>query len=84
MELLDIALQVAAGWDRGRVDRVLESRQTSAVGVPRPIPVRLHYTTVTVEGAEVRIRQDIYGHDEAYARALDAPRLPRVAELRVR
>lgn len=84
MELLDIALQGAAGWDRARIDRVLESRQTSAVAVPRPIPVRLHYTTVTVEGAELRIRQDLYGHDEAYARALDAPRLPRVAELRVR
>jgi murein L,D-transpeptidase YcbB/YkuD len=81
MELLDIALQGAAGWDRARVDRVLESRQTSGIAVPRSIPVRLHYTTVTVEGAEVRIRPDIYGHDEAYARALEAPRLPRVAEL---
>ena len=81
MELLDIALQGATGWDRARVDKVLESRQTSGVGVPRSIPVRLHYTTVTVEGGEVRIRQDLYGHDEAYARAMEAPRLPRVAEL---
>ena len=31
---------------------------------------------------DVRIRQDLYGHDEAYARAMEAPRLPRVAELR--
>lgn len=84
MELLDIALQGVAGWDRARVDRVLESRQTSAMTVARPIPVRLHYTTVTVEGSEVRIRPDLYGLDEAYARALDAPRLPRVAELRAR
>jgi murein L,D-transpeptidase YcbB/YkuD len=84
MELLDIALQGAAGWDRARVDRVLESRQTTAMTVARAIPVRLHYTTVTVEGAEVRIRQDLYGLDEAYARALDTPRLPRVAELRAR
>ncbi|WP_380066495.1 murein L,D-transpeptidase [Dankookia sp. GCM10030260] len=84
MELLDIALQGAAGWDRARVDQVLAGRQTSGVGVPRPIPVRLHYTTVTLEGAELRMRQDIYGHDAAYARALDAPRLPRVAELRIR
>lgn len=84
MELLDLTLQGAAGWDRARVDRVLESRQTASVAVPRPIPVRLHYTTVTIEGAEVRIRQDLYGLDEAYARALDAPRLPRLAELRAR
>ena len=33
MELLDIALQGAAGWDRARVDRVLESRQTSGIAV---------------------------------------------------
>ncbi|MDO9706941.1 L,D-transpeptidase family protein [Paracraurococcus lichenis] len=84
MELLDIALQGMAGWDRARIDQVLEGRQTTAVTVARPVPVRLHYTTVTVEGAEVRVRQDLYGLDEAYARALDAPRLPRVAELRLR
>nr|WP_242481666.1 L,D-transpeptidase family protein [Paracraurococcus ruber] len=84
MELLDIVLQGTAGWDRARVDNVLASRQTAAMPVGRPIPVRLHYTTVVVEGPEVRIRQDLYGLDEAYARALDAPRLPRMAELRTR
>jgi L,D-transpeptidase YcbB len=37
------------------------------------LPVRLHYTTVVVEGGEVRVRPDVYGLDEAYARAMDAP-----------
>jgi murein L,D-transpeptidase YcbB/YkuD len=84
MELLDIALQGTAGWDRARVDQVMAGRQTAVMPVGRPIPVRLHYTTVALEGGEVRLRQDIYGHDEAYARALEAPRLPRLAELRAR
>jgi L,D-transpeptidase YcbB len=82
MELLGIALQGTPGWDRARVDQVMAGRQTAVMTVGRSIPVRLHYTTVTIEGGEVRIRPDLYGLDEAYARALDAPRLPRLAELR--
>ncbi|WP_254452211.1 L,D-transpeptidase family protein [Roseicella sp. DB1501] len=82
MELLGIALQGTPGWDRARVEQVLAGRQTAVMTVGRSIPVRLHYTTVTIEGGEVRIRPDLYGLDEAYARALDAPRLPRLAELR--
>ncbi|TCZ65453.1 L,D-transpeptidase family protein [Roseicella aquatilis] len=84
MELLDIALQGSAGWDRARVNQVLAGKQTASFTVARPIPVRMHYTSVTVEGGQVRIRPDIYGMDEAYARALDAPRAPRLAELRLR
>jgi murein L,D-transpeptidase YcbB/YkuD len=42
--------------------------------LPRSIPVRLHYTTVRVERGQVHLRPDIYGLDEAYARALDAGR----------
>jgi murein L,D-transpeptidase YcbB/YkuD len=79
MELLDIVLEGAAGWDRGRVQRVLDSRQTTAVTAPRGLPVRLHYTTAVVEGNEVRLRPDIYGLDDAYVRAMDATRA-RVAQ----
>lgn len=71
MDLLDIVMEGTAGWDRARVDRVLASRQTSVMPVARTLPVRLHYTTVIVEGGEVRMRPDIYGLDEAYARAMD-------------
>lgn len=74
MELLDIALEGVSGWDQARVSRVLESRTTVGAGIPRSIPVRLHYTTAVVEGGRVRLRPDIYGLDEAYARALEAPR----------
>lgn len=73
LELLDFALDGTAGWDRPRVARVLAGRATSGVAVARPIPVRLHYTSVTVEDGELSVRPDIYGLDEAYARALDRP-----------
>jgi murein L,D-transpeptidase YcbB/YkuD len=71
MELLDLVLEGTTGWDRAKADKVLESKQTTAVGLRRPLPVRLFYQTVTVEQAGVRIRPDIYGLDAAYARALD-------------
>ena len=74
MELLDALLQGVPGWDRARADRVLASRVTTGLALPRGIPVRLHYTTVVVEKGEVRMRPDIYGLDAAYARALDAGR----------
>jgi murein L,D-transpeptidase YcbB/YkuD len=79
LELLDLVLEGAAGWDRGRVQRVLDSRQTTAVTAPRSLPVRLHYTTAVVEGNEVRLRPDIYGLDAAYVRAMDSTRA-RVAQ----
>jgi murein L,D-transpeptidase YcbB/YkuD len=71
MELLDIVMEGMPGWGRDRVARVLASRQTSGATLARSLPVRLHYTSVVVQGGEVRMRSDIYGLDEAYARALD-------------
>jgi murein L,D-transpeptidase YcbB/YkuD len=59
------------GWDRDRVDRVLATRNTSSVPLRRQVPVRLFYSTVTVEGTELRVRQDIYGLDEVYMRAME-------------
>ena len=72
MDFLMLVLDGMPGWDRERADRVLASRATSVASLRRQLPIRLHYSTVTVAGAEVRIRQDIYGLDEAYARAMDA------------
>lgn len=71
MDFLMVMLEGTAGWDRNRVDRVLATRSTSATALRRQLPVRLFYSTVTVEGSELRIRQDIYGLDQAYARAMD-------------
>jgi len=81
LELLDIALEGTAGWDRARALRALDSQRTSSIAVGRSLPVRLHYTTAVVEGGEVRLRPDIYGLDDAYLRALDAPRAASLAAL---
>ena len=77
MDLLDVALEGTPGWDRARASSVLESRGTTGVGLARSLPVRLHYTTAVVEEGEVRVRPDIYGLDEAYARAMDRLHAPR-------
>jgi len=71
MDFLMVMLDGTAGWDRNRVDRVLATRNTSSIPLRRQLPVRLFYATVTVEGSELRIRQDIYGLDDAYARAME-------------
>ncbi len=71
MELLSEALSGTAGWDRARADRVLAGRATTGATLARSIPVRLHYTTVIVEGGRVVMRNDIYGLDAEYARAME-------------
>ena len=85
MDFLMLVLEGMPGWDRGRADRVLAGRATSVNQIRRQLPVRLHYNTITVEGAEMRIRQDIYGLDAAYARAMDSrqrvPGVPMAAAL---
>ncbi|WP_135468110.1 L,D-transpeptidase family protein [Crenalkalicoccus roseus] len=78
MELLALALEGTPGWDPAQAARQLDSRETRIVALARDLPVRLHYTTVVIERGEIRMRSDLYGLDEAYARALDAPR-PRLA-----
>ncbi|MFC7608922.1 L,D-transpeptidase family protein [Pseudoroseomonas aestuarii] len=74
MELLALVLENAPGWNRERAQAALDSRQTSFVGLARTLPVRLAYTTVTVEDGLVRVRPDIYGLDAAYLRLLDQRR----------
>jgi murein L,D-transpeptidase YcbB/YkuD len=76
MDLLVQVLDGTPGWDRAKADVALESKQTSAVGLRRPLPVRLVYQTVMVEQGKVRLRPDIYGLDAAYARALDQRAAP--------
>jgi murein L,D-transpeptidase YcbB/YkuD len=67
-----LALVTEGTLERSTADRLLASRATSVTALRRTLPVRLHYATVTVEGTEARVRQDIYGLDEAYARQMDS------------
>jgi len=70
MDLLMLLLSGNEGWDEARAERMIVSGRTSITALRRALPIRLHYDTVVVEGASVRIRQDIYGLDAAYARAM--------------
>lgn len=85
MDFLMLVLEGTPGWDRGRAERAVAGRATSVSAVRRQLPVRLHYDTVTLDGGELRIRQDIYGFDAAYARAMDSrqrvPGVPMAAAL---
>jgi murein L,D-transpeptidase YcbB/YkuD len=81
-DLMAVLLDGTPGWDMVRAQRALDARVTSAVALRRVLPVTLAYRTVTVEpGGRVRVRPDIYGLDEAYARAMSAQRAPQVAAL---
>jgi murein L,D-transpeptidase YcbB/YkuD len=73
LELLEVVLAGVPGWDRARIDRVLAERSTTSVALPQPLPVRLQYATALVENGRVSLRPDVYGLDEAYSRAMDAP-----------
>ncbi|HEY4252043.1 MAG TPA: L,D-transpeptidase family protein [Roseomonas sp.] len=72
MDMLDAALSGTPGWDRERAQRVLDSRATAGVTIARSIPVALLYSTAMVQDGRVSIRQDIYGYDRSYMRAMEA------------
>jgi murein L,D-transpeptidase YcbB/YkuD len=76
MELLALVLEGTPGWDLARAQAALDARTTVSVPLRRAVPVRLHYTTVTTGEGALRIRPDIYGLDEAYARAISAATRP--------
>ncbi|MDY7092849.1 MAG: L,D-transpeptidase family protein [Acidobacteriota bacterium] len=71
---LDLAELVMAGsetWDRERLEKALEGKQTTRVPLPRPIPVILYYQTAFLDltGAP-HFLPDIYGRDRIIAAAL--------------
>lgn len=64
---------------RGRGEDGQEEYRERPINLPRPIPVRLLYHTAHVENGRVVIVRDVYGWDEAVARALGLPAGPRRA-----
>lgn len=62
---------VRAEWDRARA-----GGDEAFVPLARPIPVRLMYQTAFIEAGQVRYRLDVYGWDDAVARALGLPARP--------
>ena len=82
-DMMAALLDGTPGWDIGRAQRAVESRNTGAVSLRRVSPVLLRYNTVMIEtGGRVRIRPDIYDLDAAYSRAMAAPARQQLAVLR--
>ena len=52
------------GWDRARIDQVIESRKTTRVNLEKPVTVMLLYWTADVEAdGTVHFRKDVYKRD---------------------
>jgi murein L,D-transpeptidase YcbB/YkuD len=70
-------LRLNGGWTRERVEEIMGRDAERAVVLRRKVPVHLLYWTAWMEDADtVHFRTDIYGRDEAVARALAAPLVP--------
>jgi murein L,D-transpeptidase YcbB/YkuD len=62
------------GWDRGRIDQVIESRKTTRVNLSRPLTVMLLYWTAEVDDdGMVHFRKDVYNRDAPIIKGLDEP-----------
>jgi L,D-transpeptidase YcbB len=81
---LDVAGFVFAnqkGWDKAKVQQVMDSRKHTVVQLDERLPVYLLYWTAFVDDGRIRFRQDIYGHDKALGKALDKwlEKLPKIS-----
>jgi murein L,D-transpeptidase YcbB/YkuD len=59
------------GWDGGKVDAVLASRETTHVKLAHPVPVRLQYLTAWPEAGRIAFRPDVYGWDAELLKIMD-------------
>ena len=64
----------ADGWNRERIQSVLNSGEITTVFLSEPIPVFLLYWTAEIrDDGRVYFFNDVYGRDEAVAQAMDEP-----------
>ncbi|BFM09918.1 L,D-transpeptidase family protein [Simiduia litorea] len=62
------------GWNREKIDQLIESRESKTVYLKNPIPVHIEYWTAWVDRSGViNFRNDIYKRDEALYEALIQP-----------
>jgi murein L,D-transpeptidase YcbB/YkuD len=73
--LAEHVLSQEPGWDKDRIDELLESGENTLVGLSKPLDVYLVYgTAVTDPDGTVRFMRDVYGHDKNMARLLGEQR----------
>lgn len=79
-EPLDLAaalLELEGGWDRARIDGVVDSLKTTTVTLKQPIPVHLEYWTAWAgEDGRLQFRNDVYTRDARLYEALQASHTP--------
>lgn len=68
----ELLLADKPGWDRAKIDAVVESRKTTRVNLSKPLTVMLLYWTAAVDNERrVVFKQDIYDRDGAVLVGLD-------------
>jgi len=62
------------GWDRAKIDQVIESRRTTRINLSEPLTVMLLYWTAEADdNGTVYFRKDVYNRDAAIIEGLDEP-----------
>jgi murein L,D-transpeptidase YcbB/YkuD len=71
-DLAEYLLREDPGWTRNRIVDAIDSGETQAVRIPKPLPVHLLYWTAWVDSeGTVHFRDDIYGRDKRLIEALN-------------
>lgn len=59
-------------WSEARLQSILDSKKTTRIPLPKPVPVMLTYWTAWVANGQVQFREDIYERDGPILQALNA------------
>ncbi|MDT8282517.1 MAG: L,D-transpeptidase family protein, partial [Gammaproteobacteria bacterium] len=74
LALADVLLKDNGGWDRERIDEIIESEKETTIKLKKPLPVHVLYFTTIIdsETKEIRYLNDIYNRDEPIIAELNA------------
>ena len=71
-ELAELLLNDKTRWNMDSIMKVIESKETRTVFLPKPMPVMLLYwTTAFDENNNIRFKKDVYGRDRAILNGLN-------------
>lgn len=74
LDLAEVLLRDAPGWDRKKIDEQVRSKEHKTVLVKREVWIYLMYLTAGFEKyGDMQFREDIYGRDKRLLKRLDAP-----------
>jgi L,D-transpeptidase YcbB len=74
LDLAALLLEDNEGWDRARIDKVIDSAKMTTVTLAEPLTVFLLYWTADVrEDGTIGFREDIYNRDPKIIEGLNAP-----------